>query len=115
MASPELWAEHAVEIAGQKKLQLVILGGANDDFGDAAELALALHQGGERFMHTNHLQCLPRALYIIAIRDARYAEYEFAPGSAVIDPFGVVGECRGVVVYHLAQPEADKDQLALDI
>lgn len=107
MTSPAQWAEAATSKADEKDLPLVVLGGANDDFGDAVELADALRDGGQRFLHANHMQCLPRAVYVIAVGDERYADYVFERGSVVVDPHGVTRDSPGVVAMRPAVPVED--------
>ena len=94
-------ADIAAEIANEKDLPLVLLGGAADDFGPARSLADALRSAGERFLHANDLFCLPRAAYVIATDDERYSHYEFARGSAVIDQFGIIPDTSGVEIHRL--------------
>lgn len=98
------WAEAAAQVAGEMGLPLVILGGAGDLNGEAAELADALRFAGERFLHADDLACLVRAVYVIAAPSEKYRSYMFCNGSAVIDPHGVVVDQAGVSVFR---PKSD--------
>ena len=102
------WAEVATEIANEKHLPLVILGGVREPDIEAAELAEALLLAGERFLHTDDLPCLVRAVYVLAVLDGRYASYRFCAGSAVIDPHGIVADHPGVSVFRPKTPENDE-------
>lgn len=111
--NPELWAETATKAADDKHLQIVVLGGANDDHGPAREIAQALWNGGVRFAHANGMHCLPKAVYIIATMDESFRGYSFASGSMVVDPFGMVTPQPGVAIANFTK--AEDDQLELDI
>lgn len=89
-------ADALAELANDKGLPIVLLGGAGDDSSPAADMADALRWGGHRFLHTNHLECLVRAVYFLAVEDERYRSYEFARGSVVLDPYGQVADQPGV-------------------
>ena len=101
------WAEAATEIAKEKHLPLVILGGVREPDAEATELAQALLLAGERFLHTDDLPCLVRAVYVLAVLDGRYASYRFCPGSAVIDPHGIVADQPGISVFRPKTAESD--------
>lgn len=89
-------AGEVADIAEEKELPVVLLGGAGDDDSPAAEMAECLRMVGQRFLHTNHLECLVRAVYYIAAEDQRYVSYRFARGSVVIDPFDTIPDQPGV-------------------
>lgn len=99
----------AIEAAEECDLPLVLLGKAfkpetDIETGSAAILmANILNLQGIRFLHTNDLASLPKAVYFIATKNARYADYEFPPGSVVLDPFGYIPDREGVIVKRIGR------------
>ncbi|WPH57634.1 hypothetical protein [Mycobacterium phage WXIN] len=91
--TPEDYADVAVEMANEKGLPIVVLGGD-------APIVDALFSIGARFLHTGCLLHLVPALYVISTEDDRYAAYEFPTRSVVIDPFGLVEERPGIEVHQ---------------
>lgn len=104
MSDPTLWAETAAGVANETNLPLVILGGSTEQGSDAALVANLLRMGGERFLHTDTLECPPRAVYLIAV-DEDFSDYTFPMGTSVVDPFGTIREQVGVRVYTLSALE----------
>lgn len=106
----EAWhALLAVEAAQEHGLPLVVLGTAfkpetDIETGSPAMLmANILRMAGELFMHTNDMNPPLPAVYFIATQNERYRNYEFPPGSVVIDPFGFIADREGVVVNRLGR------------
>lgn len=82
-------AEAVALDANDRDLPIVLLG----DDGDWGEALLAR---GERFLATDYLSHLVKAVYIIATWNDVYLSYEFPRGSVVIDPHGLMPELPGV-------------------
>ena len=106
----EAWhAEVAVEAALEHELPLVVLGRAFKPETDiqtgspAMLMAEILRLGGARFVHADDVMPTIPAIYFIATQNARYANYEFAVGSVVIDPFGYIPNSEGVTVKRIGR------------
>lgn len=72
-------------------------------------LANILEEMGVQFKHydpyidTTGVNLSQRAIWVIATKHARFAEYEFQQGSVVIDPFGIIEDQPGVDVRRLGR------------
>lgn len=106
----EAWhCEVLLEAAEELELPIVLLGTAFKPETDittgspAMLMANLLRGAGAQFLHVDDLDPLQPAVYFIATQNARYRDYEFPPGSAVIDPFGYIRDQEGVAVRRLGR------------
>ncbi|MBO0676795.1 hypothetical protein JRC04_04885 [Mycolicibacterium sp. S2-37] len=106
----EMWhCEVAIDASVKNKLPIVLLGRAfkpetDIETGSPAMLmANVFRTVGVQFLHANDLDYLPPAVYFIATKNDRYADYAFPPGSVVLDPFGFIADRDGVEVVRIGR------------
>lgn len=100
-------AREAIGLSKQSGLPLIILGksfkpGTNIETGSAAVLLKNLiDKYGHPVDHFTGLIRLEAAVYVIGVKEAGYQEYEFEPGSVVLDPFRYIPPRQGVKVVAI--------------
>lgn len=103
----EKWhAQELIDAADANQHEIIILGRAfkpetNIEVGSPARLLSSLIERAHT--HAESLDDLPVATYFIGTRHEKYRDYQFPPGSVVLDPHGIIQDQRGVTVRRLGR------------
>lgn len=118
MAAREAYGDWQADLVERYRgnLPVVILGRAfkpetNIETGSPAILlSNILNERGVEHLCVEDVEPYPAALYVIATRHRRYRDYDFTPGSIVIDLFRYLDPPRGCLYIPIGKPDAIQDQ-----
>lgn len=107
-ATEEWHAQIAIEAAEKYQLPLCILGRSfkpetNIETGSPAILMASIVREYKDVAHVEDLPSYFKAVYFIATQNERYKDIQFAEGSVVIDPFGIIKDQKKVKVIRLGR------------